>query len=69
MAKLEPGTISIALDELVRAAADGGIGSRRCEIVADTIVVISSISVRGKILSKLRKVGTFSRSRVDCEIY
>lgn len=55
IAHLEPGAISIALDELVRAATDGGLGSRRCESVADTIVVISSISVRGKILSKLRK--------------
>lgn len=55
VAKLEPGVISIALDELVRAASDGGIGSRRCELAAETMVVISSISVRGKILSKLRK--------------
>ncbi|KAG8833280.1 Ras GTPase activating protein ira2 [Serendipita sp. 399] len=55
VAKLEPASISIALDELVRAAADGGIGSTRCELAAETIVVISSISVRGKILSKLRK--------------
>ncbi|KAG8870177.1 Ras GTPase activating protein ira2 [Serendipita sp. 405] len=55
VAKLEPASISIALDELVRAAADGGIGSTRCTLAAETIVVISSISVRGKILSKLRK--------------
>lgn len=53
---MESNSISIALEELVRAATDGGIGSRRCEIIADTIVVISSISTRGKILSKLRKV-------------
>ncbi|PVG03445.1 hypothetical protein CPB86DRAFT_723065 [Serendipita vermifera] len=55
VAKLEPGAVSVALDELVRTAADGGIGSRRCELMADTMVVITSISVRGKILSKLRK--------------
>jgi len=56
IAKLDTGIVMIALDELVRAATDGGIGTRRCEIVADTLVVLSSISVRGKILSKLRKV-------------
>ncbi len=56
IAKLDTAIVVIALDELVRAATDGGIGSRRCEIVADTLIVLSSISVRGKILSKLRKV-------------
>ena len=56
IAKLDTAIVVIALDELVRAATDGGIGSRRCEIVADTLTVLSSISVRGKILSKLRKV-------------
>jgi neurofibromin 1 len=60
VAKLEPNAISIALDELVRAATDGGIGSRRCELASDTIVVMPSISVRGKILSKLRKVSQLS---------
>ena len=56
IAKLDTTVVMIALDELVRAATDGGIGSRRCEIMADTLIVLSSISVRGKILSKLRKV-------------
>lgn len=56
IAKLDPGIVSIVVDELVRAASDGGIGSRRCEVVADSLVVLASISVRGKLLSKLRKV-------------
>ena len=56
IAKLDTAIVTIALDELVRAATDGGIGSRRCEIMADTLIVLSSISVRGKVLSKLRKV-------------
>ncbi|KAG1772191.1 hypothetical protein EV702DRAFT_1246575 [Suillus placidus] len=38
--------VYIVLEELIRAASDGGIGSRRCE----------TIDVRGRIFSKLRKV-------------
>src|SRR5258708_5039123 len=60
IARLDTAIVTIALDELVRAATDGGIGSRRCEIMADTLIVLSSISVRGKILSKLRKVWFYS---------
>ncbi|KAG1752509.1 uncharacterized protein EDB91DRAFT_1102988 [Suillus paluster] len=48
--------VFIVLEELIRAASDGGIGSRRCETVARTTAALSSINVRGRIFSKLRKV-------------
>lgn len=40
----------------MRAAVDGGIGSQRCEIVADTMSALKSINVRGRILARIRKV-------------
>lgn len=47
----------------MRAAVDGGLGSRRCEQVADTLIAMSSINVRARVLMKLRRV-----SRCDCLI-
>ncbi|CCM02314.1 uncharacterized protein FIBRA_04405 [Fibroporia radiculosa] len=54
--KLDSNVVNAVLDELMRAAVDGGEGSLRCERVADTMGAISSINVRGRILSRLRKV-------------
>ncbi|KAG8981934.1 Ras GTPase activating protein ira2 [Tulasnella sp. 425] len=54
--KLDNRVVNITLDELFRAAIDGGLSSRRCEAVGETLVVLSSINVRGKVLSKLRRV-------------
>ncbi|KAG8218508.1 hypothetical protein J3R82DRAFT_4145 [Butyriboletus roseoflavus] len=54
--KLDATIVNVVLDELIRAAADGGIGSRRCETIARTAAALASINVRGKIFSKLRKV-------------
>ena len=56
---LDPPMVTIVLDELVRAATDGGIGSRRCETIARTAAALSSVSVRGKIFTKLRRVCTY----------
>ncbi|KAG2060194.1 hypothetical protein BDR06DRAFT_948277 [Suillus hirtellus] len=47
--------VYIVLEELIRAASDGGIGSRRCETIARSTAALSSINVRGRIFSKLRK--------------
>ncbi|EFI27794.1 hypothetical protein CC1G_14717 [Coprinopsis cinerea okayama7 len=55
MAKLETYATDTILDELVRAAIDGGIGTRRCEIVAQIIATLSSISVRSRLYSRLRR--------------
>ncbi|KAI0040644.1 hypothetical protein FA95DRAFT_1647858 [Auriscalpium vulgare] len=55
MARLDTAVVNVALDELMRAAIDGGAGSQRCEMIALIIVPLSSINVRGMILSKMRK--------------
>ena len=54
--KLDSNIVDIIIDELVRTATDGGIGTRRCETISHTIAALSSINVRGRIYSKLRKV-------------
>jgi neurofibromin 1 len=54
--KLDSPVVNIVLDELMRTAVDGPFGSRRSEIITDTVGTLSSINVRGRILSKLRKV-------------
>jgi hypothetical protein len=56
VAKLDSDIVDIILDELVRAATDGGIGTRRCETISHIVAALSSINVRGRIYSKLRKV-------------
>lgn len=48
--------VNIVVDELMRAAVDGGIGSQRCETVADTMSALKSIPLRGRILSRIRRV-------------
>ncbi|KAG1876130.1 hypothetical protein C8R48DRAFT_830907 [Suillus tomentosus] len=47
--------VYIVLEELIRAASDGGIGSRRCETIARSTAALSSINVRGRMFPKLRK--------------
>jgi hypothetical protein len=54
--RLDSTLVNIVLEELIRAASDGGMGSRRCETIARTTSALSSINVRGKIFTKLRKV-------------
>ena len=57
IAKLDSVAVNIALDELMRAAIDGGASSHACEIIALIMTPLSSINVRGQILSKMRKAG------------
>lgn len=47
--------MDVILDELIRSATDSGIETDRCEAIANIISSLSSISVRGRIYSKLRK--------------
>jgi hypothetical protein len=56
IAKLDSVAVNIALDELMRAAIDGGASSHACEVIALIMTPLSSINVRGQILSKMRKV-------------
>lgn len=54
---MESSIVDIILDELVRAAIDGGgVETRRCETIANIISTITSIGVRGRLYSRLRKV-------------
>jgi neurofibromin 1 len=54
--KLDNKVLTIVIDELFRAAVDGGLGSRRCELVSEVLAVLTSVYIRGKILTKLRRV-------------
>ncbi|KAI0080777.1 hypothetical protein K474DRAFT_1717515 [Panus rudis PR-1116 ss-1] len=55
IAKLESHVVTAVLDELMRAAVDGGLNSPRCETIADIMSVLTSINVRGRIFARLRK--------------
>lgn len=60
--QLNGNIIDIIFDELIRSATDGGIGTHRCEIIAHSISAMSSssIAIRGRLFSKLRKVRKIS---------
>ena len=55
ISRLDSVIVNIALDELMRAAIDGGASSHACEVIASIMTPLSSINVRGQILSKMRK--------------
>ncbi|KAM6496242.1 hypothetical protein JOM56_008948 [Amanita muscaria] len=55
VAKLDSFVIDVVLDELIRMAVDGGVGSSRCDAVAKILTCLSSIGVRAKVYSRLRK--------------
>ncbi|KAF7721136.1 Ras GTPase activating protein ira2, partial [Apophysomyces ossiformis] len=48
--------INPILDAFVQYSVDHGVGSPQAESMADTIVTMSSVAVRGKVISRLRKV-------------
>ena len=54
--KLDSNVVNIVLDELMRAAVDGGMGSSRCDKVADTMSALNTINVCDRILARVRKV-------------
>lgn len=55
--------MNAVLDELMRAAVDGGLGSQRCESVANIMSSLTSINTRGRIIMRLRKA-RFQDSRI-----
>lgn len=55
VSKLDITTVNQILDELMRAAVDGGVGSVRCERVGDAVSALSHINVRGRLLARIRK--------------
>jgi hypothetical protein len=60
VSKLDNLLHSIVLEELLRIAIDAGCGTHRSEIVGRILASLSSIQMRGKIFTKLRKVLCFS---------
>lgn len=56
ISKSDNAIIDAVLDELIRTAADGGINNPRCETISHIVATITSISVRGRVYHKLRKV-------------
>ncbi|QRV73161.1 GTPase-activating protein [Ceratobasidium sp. AG-Ba] len=49
------GTVNATLDELTKSAIDGGLGSPRCELIAEALVNMSSVEVKGKLIARLRR--------------
>jgi neurofibromin 1 len=49
---------NLIIDEFIQYAVEHGISSPQAETVANTIVTLSSVNVRGKIIARLRKVST-----------
>ncbi|KAG9288022.1 hypothetical protein G9A89_017617 [Geosiphon pyriformis] len=47
---------NLIIDEFINYAMDHGIGSSEAETVSNTIVTLSSIYIRGKVIARLRKV-------------
>ena len=56
MGRLDSSVVNVVIDEIMRAAVDGGIGSSRCEVMTEVISTMCSKNARGRILAKLRKV-------------
>ncbi|KAF7302288.1 Ras-GAP domain-containing protein [Mycena indigotica] len=56
--KLDPSVTDVVLDELIRSATDGGVGSTRCETIGLLIASMTSLPLRGKLIFKLRKALT-----------
>ncbi|KAG8732817.1 Ras GTPase activating protein ira2 [Ceratobasidium sp. 423] len=58
LGRANSGTVNATLDELTRSAIDGGLGSTRCELIAEALVNMSSVEVKGKLLARLRRAIT-----------
>ncbi|KAF7730429.1 Ras GTPase activating protein ira2 [Apophysomyces ossiformis] len=48
--------MNVILDSFVQYSVENGVGSTQAEAVADTIVTMSSIAARGKVISRMRRV-------------
>lgn len=48
--------INIVLDAFILYSNQHGVGSTQAEAMADTFVTLSNVAVRGKVISRLRKV-------------
>lgn len=48
--------VNLVLDCFVQYSVEYGIGSAQAEIIADTLVAMSGVSIRGKVISRMRRV-------------
>lgn len=48
--------LNLVLDSFIQFSIEHGVGSAQAEAMADTFVTLSNIAVRGKVVSRLRKV-------------
>lgn len=48
--------LNLVLDSFVQFSNEHGVGSPQAEAMADTFVTLSNVAVRGKVISRLRKV-------------
>ncbi|KAI8068638.1 hypothetical protein BC940DRAFT_298677 [Gongronella butleri] len=55
--------INLILDSFIQFAVEHGVGSPQAEAMADTFVTLSSVAVRGKVISRLRKVLQYTSLR------
>jgi hypothetical protein len=53
--RLDSATVNIVLDEIIRMAVDSAVGTGRCESLSRIVCTMSSINVKGRLLSRLRK--------------
>ncbi|KAI8643392.1 hypothetical protein BD408DRAFT_414835 [Parasitella parasitica] len=47
---------NLVIDCFVQYSVENGIGSAQTEIIADTLVTMASVSIRGKVISRMRRV-------------
>ncbi|KAG1471849.1 hypothetical protein G6F56_001890 [Rhizopus delemar] len=47
--------LSLVIDTFIQVSNEHGLGSNQAEVLADTLVTLSSVSVRAKLVSSLRK--------------
>jgi neurofibromin 1 len=50
--------VRITVGEVIHAAIDAGVGSEKAECCGEILVSIASISVRGLVIARLRKVSS-----------
>ncbi|KAI0291754.1 hypothetical protein BC826DRAFT_969907 [Russula brevipes] len=60
ISRLDGAVVNIALDELMRAAIDGGAGSHACEVIALIMTPLSSINALGK--ASVKPMGTLAEN-------
>ncbi|ORY28775.1 hypothetical protein BCR39DRAFT_533800 [Naematelia encephala] len=56
LTRAQDALVDVMINEILHIALDAGMASEKTECVADILVSISSIAIRGKVIAKLRKL-------------